>query len=120
MSRPFQPNWCYAVPLERACELAEEIGLCRLATHILPAPIIGYVLDRVADVVLFRLAFADIAHAERLSAEPEIYEFVVPIQHRATVEEWLNEHCPDACGYVEHTSMTFGSDEEKARFEAAL
>lgn len=120
MSRPLHPDWWYPVALERAGDLAGEIGLCSLATHILPAPITGYVLDREADVVLFRLVFADVAQVEQISAEPDIYEFIVSAEHRRSAETWLNEHCPDDWSYLEYTSMTFESDADKARFEAAL
>ena len=100
--------------LADACAVAEQIKLSPDSFYIEPSRLSGFLFNNENAATFFKLWFS----AKRWPTTTDDF-FLMFVERSAEVSEWLG-----SCGYeiepVGIVAVMFGSDEDKARFEAVI
>jgi len=108
------PFATYAITLEAATDLIQQLALSPFHTHIEPSPCAGYLFDDLSMATAFRLRF----DAERLAYDDDD-QFLMCVVADAEIEPWLRS-CGGEYQRVEFVAVQFASDGDRAQFEAML
>jgi hypothetical protein len=100
--------------LEEACDVANQIKLNPLHTHIEPSRFIGFLFDQVSAATLLRLTF-DAKHWPTKVDDL----FLMYVERSPEVSAWIA-----SCSYefepVEIVAILFASDEDQESFENVI
>jgi len=108
------PFATYAITLEAATDLIQQLALSPFHTHIEPSRYAGYLFDDLRSATAFRLRF----DAERLAYDDEEHFLMFALADQE-IEPWLRS-CGGEFERVEFVAVQFASDGDRAQFEAML